>query len=162
MESGVPKCHVDEWICCNNQDQDLRGSCNMVIDKTPPRFFIHTAVYRAVAFFEEETFKYVEANDEVVDEDDADNQPAEGSQARYRFEGDFGDMRAFPLNEGRIGNVNPVYFHRGGLRFGESQGPAKVREEPREGKRLYRENWSKGNQLHENGCLGKEAEKAKD
>jgi hypothetical protein len=32
---------------------------------------------------------------------------------------------------------------------------AKVREEPREGKRLYRENWSKGNQLHENGCLGK-------
>jgi hypothetical protein len=51
----------------------------MMIDKTPPRGIIHRCVNLAIAPFEEEAFEDVEAYDEVIHKDNADNEGAEGS-----------------------------------------------------------------------------------
>ena len=60
MESSISKRNVDEGIRSQDQDQYLGGTCNVVIDKTPPRILIHFGVDLAIDHFEEEAFENVE------------------------------------------------------------------------------------------------------
>jgi hypothetical protein len=79
MKCSRTKRDIYEWICRHDQDQDFRSPSNMMIDKTPPRVIIHRCVNLAIAPFEEEAFEDVEAYDEVIHKDNADNEGAEGS-----------------------------------------------------------------------------------
>jgi hypothetical protein len=64
MKCSRTKRDIYEWICRHDQDQDFRSPSNMMIDKTP---------------LEEEAFEDVEAYNEVIHKDNADNEGAEGS-----------------------------------------------------------------------------------
>lgn len=83
MESRTSKRNVDEGICCQDQDQDLGGSCDVVIHESPPCSLVHVGIDLAVDLPEEESFEKVEAYDEVHDEYYADNEGAERSETRY-------------------------------------------------------------------------------
>jgi len=86
MESGPSECHVDERVRCYDQDEDLGCSCYVVIYEPSPFRLIHLAVDLAIGLWEEETFKEIETDEEVIDEDDANNERAERGKTRDRLQ----------------------------------------------------------------------------
>lgn len=81
FESSRAKSHIDEWIRRQNEDQQLRGPCDMMIDETSPCCLVHLRVYLAIGLLEQEAFKDVKTDYKVVDEDDADDQGTEWCQS---------------------------------------------------------------------------------
>jgi hypothetical protein len=67
----------------------------MVIDKTPSGSLVHPGIYLAIEFSEKEAFEDVEADEEVIDEDDGDDEGAEGSESRDGLERDAAHVRPF-------------------------------------------------------------------
>jgi hypothetical protein len=71
MESGVPKGNVYKRICGHNQDQELGAACNMVVDETSSRGVVHAGIDFDIYFPQKEALEDIEADEEVIDEDDA-------------------------------------------------------------------------------------------
>ncbi len=80
MEGSGAKGNIDKWIGRNDKDQYFRRPCNMMIDETSPSCLVHRCVYLAIDLLEQEAFENIEADCEVVDEDDADDQGTKGCQ----------------------------------------------------------------------------------
>lgn len=66
----------------------------MMIDETSPGCLVHRCVYLAIDLLEQEAFENVEADYEVVDEDDADDQGTKGCQLGNGLYGHSVSMRA--------------------------------------------------------------------
>lgn len=85
VECGVHESHVDEGIRGHDQDEDLGGPSNMVVNEAPAGRLVHRSIDLSIHCLHEEALENVEANDEVVYTDDAQYEGAEGSQARDGF-----------------------------------------------------------------------------
>jgi hypothetical protein len=94
MESGTPKCDVDERISSQDQYQELRRSCDMMVDEASSHCFVHLCIYPPIQLLHEKALQYVKSYNEVVDEYDADYEGTERCQSGNRLQGDLGDMRS--------------------------------------------------------------------
>jgi hypothetical protein len=100
MEVSSPERHVDEWICRQNEDQQLRCPCDMMIDEAPPCRLVHLRIFFAIEFLEQEAFENIKPYQKVVDEDNTNDQSAKRGQARNRLQRYLGNMR--PFRDGRV------------------------------------------------------------
>ena len=78
VERRVHERHIDKRICSNDQDQDFDSPGNVVIDETPSSHIIHVGIDFAIHHLEKETFKNVEADQEINDTNDTQYKTAKG------------------------------------------------------------------------------------
>ncbi len=95
MEGSSPECHINERIRRQNEDQQLRRPCDVMINETSPRRLVHLRIDLAIDSPEQEAFENVKPYQKVVDEDNANDQGAKRGQSRDRFQRHLGNMRSF-------------------------------------------------------------------
>ena len=93
----------------------------------------------AIDLLQEEALENVEANEEVIDADDAQYESAEGSQMRDSLQGNFGNMWAASWQQSRrVGVENGVVVHGGRLETRDFTGEVVAREEKKRERLLGR------------------------
>ena len=87
MEVGRAGNDANEWIDCHDENQELGGAGNMVIDEAAAVGLALVGVGVPVEPWNEEAFEDIESNEEEDHEDDRDDQSGERGQRRYGLQG---------------------------------------------------------------------------